>query len=208
MPSMITGALAGLIGTAAMTAAQTAEMRVTGRAPSTVPGRVASKLLRLKPQDDAALARISIRMHWAHGMAQGTVRALIGRLGLQGPTAAGAHFALMWSSDAMLYKALGIAPWPVGVERRRAGPRRAAQGPVRGRHRHRVRPSELTRGASSAGWRPGTLDVRSATRGAVKEGGTNRQVASVWRRGRALVQAVSRSRSDVSPVLRPGAWAC
>ncbi len=112
VPSMITGALAGLIGTAAMTAAQTAEMRVTGRAPSTVPGRVASKLLRLKPQDDAALARISIRMHWAHGMAQGTVRALIGRLGLQGPTAAGAHFALMWSSDAMLYKALGIAPWP------------------------------------------------------------------------------------------------
>ncbi len=112
MPSLITGALAGLIGTAAMTAGQAAEMRVTGRRPSMVPGQVASKLLRLEPKDDPALARISIRMHWAHGMTQGAVRALIGRLGLHGPAAAGTHFALMWTSDAMLYKVLGISPWP------------------------------------------------------------------------------------------------
>ena len=112
MPSIVTGALSGLIGTAVMTAGQTAEMRVTGRAPSMVPGRVASRLLRLDPQDDAALARISIRMHWAHGMTQGALRALIGRLGLRGPAAAAAHFALMWPGDALLYKVLGISPWP------------------------------------------------------------------------------------------------
>ncbi len=112
MPPMLTGAVAGLIGTAAMTAVQAAEMRVTGRAPSMVPGHVASKLLRLKPDDDAELSRISIRMHWAHGMTQGLVRALVGKLGLQGPAAAGVHFALMWPGDALLYKALGIAPWP------------------------------------------------------------------------------------------------
>jgi len=112
MRSMITGAAAGLIGTAAMTAAQAAEMRVTGRPASMVPGHVASKLLKLKPENDAALARISIRMHWAHGMTQGLVRSLIGKLGLRGPAAAVAHFALMWPGDAMLYKALGISPWP------------------------------------------------------------------------------------------------
>lgn len=112
MPSMATGALAGLIGTAAMTAAQTAEMRVTGRRASMVPGQVASKLLRLEPKDDAGLARISNRMHWAHGIVQGTLRAVVGRLGLQGPAAAGTHFALMWTSDAMLYKVLDISPWP------------------------------------------------------------------------------------------------
>ncbi len=95
-----------------MTAAQTAEMRVTGREPSLVPGRVASKLLRLKPEDDEALSRISIGMHWAHGMTMGTFRALIGRAGLRGPGAAAAHFALMWSGDITLYKALGIASWP------------------------------------------------------------------------------------------------
>ena len=87
-------------------------MRISGRRPSMVPGHVASKLLRLEPEDDAALARISIRMHWAHGMTQGIVRALIGRAGLHGGAAAGAHFALMWSSDAMLYKVLKISPWP------------------------------------------------------------------------------------------------
>ena len=111
-PSLAKGALAGLIGTAAMTAAQKAEMRVSGRQPSLVPGHVASKLMRLTPDDDEALSRISIRMHWAHGMTMGTVRALIGRTGLEGPTAAAAHFAVMWSGDVMLYKVLGIASWP------------------------------------------------------------------------------------------------
>jgi hypothetical protein len=112
MKGFATGALAGLIGTAAMTAAQAAEMRVTGRPPSMVPGRVASKLLRLKPEGDEALSRISLRMHWAHGVTQGTARALVGRLGLEGPAAAAAHFTLMWGGDAMLYKVLGISPWP------------------------------------------------------------------------------------------------
>ncbi len=110
--SLSKGAMAGLIGTAAMTAAQLAEMRVTGREPSLVPGHVAAKLLRLSPEDDQALSRISIRMHWAHGMTMGTVRALLGRAGLRGPGAAAAHFALMWSGDVMLYKSLGIATWP------------------------------------------------------------------------------------------------
>lgn len=112
MPSIFTGALAGLIGTATMTAAQTAEMRITGRSPSMVPGHVASKLLQIEPEGDEALARISLRMHWAHGMTQGVVRALIGRTGLRGAAAAGAHFALMWSGDALLYKVLSISDWP------------------------------------------------------------------------------------------------
>jgi hypothetical protein len=99
------------MGTAVMTGAQSAEMRVTGRAPSMVPGEVASKLLGLQPADDAELARISLRMHWAHGMTQGVVRALIGRR-RSGLRASVTHFVLMWSSDAVLYKVLGISPWP------------------------------------------------------------------------------------------------
>ncbi len=112
MSALTKGALAGLIGTAAMTAAQTAEMRMTGRRPSLVPGQVASKLLRLEPEGDDAMSRISIRMHWAHGMTMGAIRGLIGQGGLQGAPAAATHFALMWSGDVMLYKACGIAPWP------------------------------------------------------------------------------------------------
>ncbi len=79
MTPMINGAVAGLLGTAAMTAAQAAEMRITGRSASMVPGHVVSKLLRLKPEDDDAVARISIRMHWAHGMTQGLIRAALVR---------------------------------------------------------------------------------------------------------------------------------
>lgn len=108
---VVRGAVAGLVGTAVMTGAQTAEMRVTGRAPSTVPGEVASKLLGLKPADGAELTRISLRMHWAHGMTQGVVRALIGRR-RSGLRATAAHFVLMWSSDAVFYRVLGISPWP------------------------------------------------------------------------------------------------
>ncbi len=106
------GAAAGAVGTAVMTVAQTVEMRVSGRPPSMVPGQVAAKLLRLRPKR-RDLPRVSIRMHWAHGVAQGTVRALVGRAtGLSGPTAGAAHFAMMWSSDALLYRALGISSWP------------------------------------------------------------------------------------------------
>ena len=110
--SLSKGALAGLIGTAAMTAAQMAEMRMSGRSPSLVPGRVASKLLRLEPDGEDAMSQVSTRMHWAHGMTMGAVRGLIGQGGLQGGRAAATHFALMWSGDVMLYKALGIASWP------------------------------------------------------------------------------------------------
>lgn len=109
---IVKATLAGLTGVAAMTAAQTVEMRISGRAASMVPGHVASKLLGLHPSDDEALARISTGMHWVHGMTHGLVRAAIGRTGLRGPAAAAAHFALMWPSDAILYKVLGIAPWP------------------------------------------------------------------------------------------------
>ena len=106
------GALAGLAGTAVMTAAQAVEMRATGRPPSMVPGQVASRLLRIEPAGDAQLAQMSTGMHWAHGISQGFLRAGVGALGLTGLAAAGAHFALMWTSDAALYKALGIADWP------------------------------------------------------------------------------------------------
>lgn len=110
--ALVKGALAGLIGTAAMTAAQAAEMRLSGREPSLVPGQVASKLLKLQPEGDDEMSRISMRMHWAHGMTMGAVRGLIDQGGLEGGTAAATHFALMWGGDVMLYKTLGIAPWP------------------------------------------------------------------------------------------------
>lgn len=48
-----------------MTAAQTVEMRTTGRRPSMVPDQVASSSCAWGPEDEEALPRISTRMHWA-----------------------------------------------------------------------------------------------------------------------------------------------
>ena len=73
---------------------------------------MASRLLHVTPESDAKMAQMSTGMHWAHGMTHGLVRAGVGGLGLSGMPAAATHLALMWTSDAVLYKALGIAGWP------------------------------------------------------------------------------------------------
>lgn len=110
---MSRGAVAGTIGTAAMTVSEEAEMRVTGRDASMVPGVVASKLLPLNPKGKKELARVSWGVHWAHGIAQGKIRGLLGHLGVKGVApGAAVHFGVMWTGDVLLYKALGVAPWP------------------------------------------------------------------------------------------------
>ena len=101
------GTLAGLAGTATMTAAQAVEMRLTGREASMVPGQVAGRLLGRKPTP-----ALSHGMHWAHGVTGGVVRGLLGRAGMSGAPAAAAQFAGVWAMDATLYKVLGIAPAP------------------------------------------------------------------------------------------------
>ena len=110
------GAVAGAIGTAVMTAAQAVEMRASGRPPSFVPGEVAAKLLGRKGRGE--VERLSLPMHWAHGVANGTLRGLMGRAGLAGPKAAALHFGMLWATDATLYRALGIAgpPWTWTIE--------------------------------------------------------------------------------------------
>lgn len=109
--TMARGAAAGLVGTAVMTATQALEMRVTGREASTVPGKVAAGLLRLSPNRRQE-ERLSVGMHWMHGMTGGLLRAGVGMTGLRGASAGAAHFGALWGTDAALYKAFGIAPAP------------------------------------------------------------------------------------------------
>lgn len=111
--SVITrGLFAGLVGTVVMTISETLEMKLSGRETSTVPGQVGSKLFAVSPQTEEEMAILSTRMHWGHGIAMGTVRALISVTGLKGLGATLTHFILLWSGDATLYAALGIAPPP------------------------------------------------------------------------------------------------
>ena len=112
MNALSSGLAAGVAGTAAMTAAQAVEMRLTGRPPSDVPGRVAQGLTRVQPSDPKGQAAMSTGMHWAHGLTGGAVRGAIGTTGATGPLAAALLFGGLWGLDVSLYKALGIADFP------------------------------------------------------------------------------------------------
>ena len=113
------GMVAGAAGTIAMTMSERLEMSVSGRAGSQVPGQVGASLLPGRDGgSDKDVPQLNAAVHWAHGIAMGTVRAALGSAGLQGPTASVAHFALVWGGDAALYRALGIAdvPWRWGTD--------------------------------------------------------------------------------------------
>ena len=58
------------------------------------------------------MQRLSTQVHWAHGILGGGLRGVLERAGVTGPAASVAHFAALWSGDASLYAALGIAPAP------------------------------------------------------------------------------------------------
>ena len=108
----LTGVAAGAIGTAAMTASQAVEMKLTGREGSDVPGQVAEGLARAEVSDPQAKAALSLGTHWAHGFVGGGLRGAIGSAGVRGPAAAALLFAGLWTTDVTLYRALGIADYP------------------------------------------------------------------------------------------------
>ena len=108
------GLAAGTIGTVALTLAERAEMKLTGRAPSTVPGQVGTKLTGHDPAaDPARVKRLNPVVHWAHGIGVGAVRGGLDRAGLSPAAATLAFYPMVFGSDAALYRALGIAdaPW-------------------------------------------------------------------------------------------------
>ncbi len=108
------GLVAGAVGTVAMTVSERLEMAASGRAASQVPGQVGAHLVPGKDPDSASnVAQLNTAVHWAHGVTMGAVRGALDVAGLRGPQATLAHFALLWTGDAALYSALGIAeaPW-------------------------------------------------------------------------------------------------
>lgn len=108
------GLVAGAIGTVALTLAEQAEMKLTGREPSSVPGQVGTKLTGGDPTDDAdRVKRLDPVVHWGHGIGMGAVRGGLDRAGLSPLAATLAFYPMVFGGDAALYRALGIAraPW-------------------------------------------------------------------------------------------------
>ncbi len=86
------GLLAGLAGTAAITASQMIEMRFTHREPSKVPANVAEKTLHIRPGKGGNKQMLSKEIHWAYGTIWGMARGLFSVLGVKRWAATTAHF--------------------------------------------------------------------------------------------------------------------
>jgi hypothetical protein len=104
------GVLAGLVGTAAMTASTKIEMRVRGRPASTTPAKAAGKVLGVKPEGEKQEKRLNNITHFGYGTSWGAVRGLYGWLGLPAPAASAAHLATVWGAEQVVFPALKLGP--------------------------------------------------------------------------------------------------
>ncbi len=105
------GLAAGAVGTAALTLAERAEMALTGREPSTVPGQVGARLTGQDARPDSnAVKRLNPFVHWGHGIGLGVARAMLEGAGRRRATLV--FLPMVWAGDATLYRVLGIAPSP------------------------------------------------------------------------------------------------
>jgi hypothetical protein len=104
------GLAAGLAGTAAMTLSSTVEAKLRGRGASTTPADAAAVVLGVKPVDDAAQRRFNNIVHWAYGTGWGSVRGVLGALGLSDVPATAGHLAAVWGAEQVVLPATGASP--------------------------------------------------------------------------------------------------
>ena len=110
------GALAGLVGVAAMTAGEKVEQALTHRPNSYVPARALRTLVGRAASDHQRPALWNHAMHWGTGALVGTLAGVWASLGLRGPRAHLAHTVVRLAFDQTVENATGTgAPphtWP------------------------------------------------------------------------------------------------
>ncbi len=106
------GLVAGLAGTAVLTALQKLEMTQTGKEGSDTPAEAVEKVLGIRFADDASRKRASKLTHWTYGTALGGVRGLLGAAGLGNVSGTAVHFGVVWGGEAAGLPALDLAPPP------------------------------------------------------------------------------------------------
>jgi hypothetical protein len=111
------GAVAGLVGVAAMTVGEKLEQAVTGRSSSFVPARTLSTLLGRPRTDFERPVVLNHAMHWGTGAVVGALRGVWAVTGIRGPRASTAHTMVRLALDQTLENATGRgappATWPV-----------------------------------------------------------------------------------------------
>jgi hypothetical protein len=110
------GLVAGLAGTAIMTAVEKGEQRLTGRKDSHVPARVLARLTGLPETPGRQPRWLNLTMHYGQGTLVGVLRGVMAQSGLRGPWASAMFTVCRLTSDQILENATGVgAPpptWP------------------------------------------------------------------------------------------------
>ncbi len=112
------GLAAGVVGVAAMTAAEKVEQVFTGRPNSFVPGHTLERLLGLPSKPDAERLWLNWTMHWGQGILLAAVRGLMAERGFRGPVGSFMFMNLRLLNDQTLenYTRVGAPPWTWPVD--------------------------------------------------------------------------------------------
>ncbi|MFQ1002160.1 hypothetical protein [Modestobacter sp. SSW1-42] len=112
--AVVRGAVAGLVGVAAMTTAEELEQWFTHRPDSYVPGRTLTALTTgVRLPESARPLVVNHLMHWGTGAAVGVLRGVWSAAGLRGWRANAWHTSVRLAVDQTLENATGVGapPW-------------------------------------------------------------------------------------------------
>jgi hypothetical protein len=107
------GAVAGLVGVAAMTATEKVEQAVTHRPNSYVPARALLALVHKDPSDQDAPTSWNHAMHWSTGAALGALRGVWAAVGIRGTHANATHTVVRLAFDQTVENATGVGAPPM-----------------------------------------------------------------------------------------------
>lgn len=103
------GMLAGVTGTAVMTAFQKAvEMPLTGRGESYAPAKLVEKILPIRRKHGRERQRLNYATHFGLGLMWGAAYGVAAHRGLRGQRAVAAVFATVYGGDVVFNTALGL----------------------------------------------------------------------------------------------------
>ncbi len=112
------GLIAGFVGTAAISAAQIVEMKLTKRKSSNTPSDAAGKVLGIAPTSEENKSKFNTMVHWFYGIVWGIPLGLLGMFGIRTVIAGIIHFFGIWIGGMILLPALRVStpPWKWGAK--------------------------------------------------------------------------------------------
>ncbi len=108
-----TGMIAGLAGTAVMTASEKLEQALTGRPNSYIPAHALERVLGLPTKPDQERRWMSWVAHWGLGVVPAALRGIMAEGGMRGPLASFMFFITRMTTDETMENVTGVGkpPW-------------------------------------------------------------------------------------------------